>query len=535
MRINPRDFAEQISSSVPRNGLIASCEASGPGFLNITLSDGAIIQQIASRLADPRLGVSREQEGVITVVDYSQPNIAKEMHVGHLRSTIIGDALVRVLGFLGAKVIRQNHLGDWGTQFGMFIQFLEEHPEVAWRSQDVSSIGSVSTLNELYRTARQEFDEDPSFAERARSRVVALQSGDQDTLERWNEIVTESKRYFNHIYDRLGVLLEDQDAVGESFYNPFLNDLATELEQRGVAVLSDGALCVFFEDITGPDGNPTPLIVRKRDGGFGYAATDLAAIRYRVRVLNAKRLLYVVDARQALHFKMVFETAKRAGWLTEEVQAIHVGHGTVLGPDGRPFKTRSGETVRLSALLNDAVDRAKEIIAAKGPHLGQSKRDRLAHIIGIAAVKYAELSISRSKDYIFDVNRMVSFDGNTGVYLQYAHARISSMLRKVHEGVLNSARPHSDVQLKPAEHRLGLLLDEFQATLVEVAAALEPYRLSNFLYVLAQAFTDFYESCPVLRAERSEVRDNRILLCLLTAHTLRRGLNLLGIDAPDQL
>jgi len=332
-------------------------------FLNMMLTGSALIEQVGRRLSDDRLGIPVQNETRV-VIDYSQPNIAKEMHVGHLRSTVIGDALARILGFQGARVIRHNHLGDWGTQFGMLIQYLSEHA-AEWHPADDDASRSLSRLNQLYRDSSAKFDSDPEFADRARNRVVALQAGNPETLGAWQEIVAESKTYFNEVYDRLDVLLTDEDAVGESFYNPYLAEVAGELESSGIARISDGALCVFFDDVSGADGQPLPLIIRKSDGGFGYAATDLAALRYRTRDLGANKILYVVDARQALHFKMVFDTARLAGWLNDEVEAVHVKFGTVLGTDGKPFKTRSGETVRLTSLLDGAVAHARIVVAEK--------------------------------------------------------------------------------------------------------------------------------------------------------------------------
>lgn len=536
---NPRELAGGVVDQLDTGGLITSCEVSGPGFINLTLADAAITNQVAARMAAPRLGMETFGTAGVTVIDYSQPNIAKEMHVGHLRSTIIGDALTRILDFGGEKVVRQNHLGDWGTQFGMLIQDLRERPDQLTDppEEEDEGLGSaaMSRLNRLYRDARARFDSDPDFAERARNRVVALQAGDPDTLSAWEEIVSESKRYFEAVYDVLDVLLVDADAVGESFYNPFLDDVCADLERDGVAVRDDGALCVFFDDITGPDGRPVPLIVQKSDGGYGYATTDLAAIRYRIGTLGATQILYVVDARQALHFKMVFETARRAGWIPEGVEVRHLPFGTVLGPDGKPFKTRAGETVRLMDLLGEAVDRAREVVADKNPQLVGDELAQRAHQVGIGAVKYADLSTSRARDYTFDVGRMVNLQGDTGVYLQYAYARIQSILRKADEASAPDPEAQADLPLEPAERALGLLLDEVAETLAMTAEAFEPHRLCNYLHNLATSFTTFYESCPVLRAPERATIANRLLYCKATAETLRTGMSLLGIATPQRL
>ncbi|WP_337662197.1 arginine--tRNA ligase [Actinoalloteichus sp. AHMU CJ021] len=532
-RTRPTELADALIAAVAGDrGPITRVDMSGPGFLNITVPDQLIWNQLAARLASLRLGVGTPNEGQRTVIDYSAPNIAKEMHVGHLRTTIIGDSLARVLGFLGAEVIRQNHLGDWGTQFGMLIQYLDEHPEATWHHDELEpGTSAASTLDDLYGTARALFDADPEFADRSRRRVVALQSGDHDTVTRWREIVAESERAFRDIYDRLGVLLTPDDSVGESFYNHLLADVVTELTEAGIAVGSEGALVIFSEEVTGPDGNPIPLMVRKRDGGYGYDTTDLATIRYRIHDLKSNRLLYVTDSRQALHFQLIFEAARRAGWLTDNVEAAHVPYGTVLGPDGRPFKTRAGGTVRLMDLLDDAVSRARAVVHEKDPDLPAGELDQIAEQAGIGAVKYADLSNSRIRDYTFDVDRMVSFNGNTGVYLQYAHTRIRSILRKAGD-------PHvvidPTVELQPAERALALQLDAYDTALTEVGETLEPHKLCGYLYDLARAFTSFYEACHVLNAEEP-VRGNRLALCQLTARTLRHGLNLLGISAPDRM
>ena len=534
----PRELAESIATALRdqtdgRYGV----ELAGPGFLNLTVTDDAVWGQVAARLASDRLGVGTPQLGRRTVVEYSSPNIAKEMHVGHLRTTIIGDALARLLEHLGADVLRQNHLGDWGTQFGMLIQYIDEHPDAKWRAGDLDEgdLGTVSALDGLYRLARAEFDADLEFAERARRRVVTLQSGDEATLAVWRELVAESEKAFQAIYDYLGVSLTTEHSAGESSYNRYLDDVAAEVERSGVGVISDGALCVFFDDVTGADGNPVPLIVRKSDGGYGYAATDLATIRYRIRDLKITRLLYVVGAPQALHFRMVFETARRLGWLTDDVEAVHVGFGNVLGPDGKPFKTRAGGTVRLVELLDEAVARARAEIETKPHTLDADELETVARQAGIGAVKYADLSTSRTKDYTFDPVRMVAFNGNTGVYLQYAHTRIRSILRKLPGGGDTEVKVREDGPLAPSERALALLADQFAPTLAEVADTLEPHRLCGYLFSLAKAFTEFYEACPVLTAETYEIRDNRVALCQLTGATLAEGLRLLGIATPERM
>lgn len=532
-RTKPPELAQTLTAPLSEShGPVTHVEVSGPGFLNITVPDHLIWNQLSERLASPRLGVGTPDEGQRTVIDYSAPNIAKEMHVGHLRTTIIGDSLTRVLGFLGAQVIRQNHIGDWGTQFGMLIQYLHEHPEVTWRHDELEpGMSAVSALDGLYKTARAAFDADPDFANRSRNRVVALQSGDLDTITRWQEIVTESEKAFRDIYDRLGVLLTPEDSVGESFYNHLLANVVAELNESRLVVESDGALVMFSEEVNGPDGNPTPLMVRKRDGGYGYDTTDLATIRYRIQDLKANRLLYVTDSRQALHFQMIFEAARRAGWLTESTEAAHVPYGTVLGPDGRPFKTRSGDTVRLMDLLDEAVSRARTVVNEKNPELATDKLNEIAEQAGIGAVKYADLSSSRGKDYVFDVDRMVSFNGNTGIYLQYAHTRIRSILRKAGDPDVSI---NLAVELHPAERALALELDVYSTVLTEVSNTLEPHKLCGYLYDLARDFTTFYEACHVLGAEEP-VRSNRLALCQLTARTLHNGLGLLGIGAPERM
>lgn len=543
----PREVAEAIVANLPDNDLIASTEISGPGFINITVAREALWAQVRERAAAERLGVPTIEAGRRTVIDYSAPNIAKEMHVGHLRSTIIGDALARVFRFLGSDVVAQNHLGDWGTQFGMLIQYIDEHPDAAWRHDELDTAqapehtSSVSALDGLYKKARAEFDADEAFADRARQRVVALQSGDPATIATWTEIVEESQYAFDQVYERLGVQLTGEDSAGESRYNDMLADVAEELERAGIAVSSDGALVVLSEEITGPDDKPAALMVRKRDGGYGYDTTDLATIRHRIRDLAADRILYVVGAPQTLHFRLIFEAARRAGWLTEDVQTHHVAFGSVLGPDGKPFRTRAGETVRLMDLLDDAVAAAAQVVRegaqTKGQEMDEATLAHIAEQAGIGAVKYADLSNSRNKDYVFDTERMTAFNGNTGVYLQYAHTRLTSILRRADErgiALPQADQVEPDGGLEPAERDLVLRLDSFGQALADVAAELEPHRLAGYLYDLARTFTTFYEACPVLTSEGT-VRDRRLVLVDLTRRTLATGLGLLGIAAPERM
>ncbi|WP_406252795.1 arginine--tRNA ligase [Streptomyces atratus] len=535
---NPRELASQVTAAIPAGGLIKEIEVSGPGFLNVTLADRAIIETLAARAADDegRLGVPYNSAAGTTVIDYAQPNVAKEMHVGHLRSAVIGDAMVQILEFTGESVVRRHHIGDWGTQFGMLIQYLIEHPGELTHEGDggeADGEAAMSSLNRLYKASRALFDSDEEFKARSRDRVVALQAGDEETLAMWQRFVDESKIYFYSVFDKLDMEIRDPDIVGESGYNDMLEETCRILEESGVAVRSEGALCVFFDDVKGPDGNPAPLIVKKSNGGYGYAATDLSAIRDRVQNLKANTLLYVVDARQALHFKMVFETARRAGWLNEDVKAVHLPFGTVLGKDGKPFKTREGETVRLADLLDEAIDRASTVVREKAKDLTEDEITERATQVGIGAVKYADLSTSAARDYKFDLDQMVSLTGDTSVYIQYAHARSRSIKRKA--GELKS-QPHPELELAPAERALALHLDQFAEVVAEVAAAYEPHKLASYLYQLSSLFTTFYDQCPVLKPEvPGDVAENRLFLSDLTARTLHQGMELLGIRTPERL
>ena len=530
----PREIAAQVLAAADLDGL-ATGEVSGPGFINLTVAADVLWAAVAEKAMDARLGLTSPLHGQRIIVEYSGPNVAKEMHVGHLRSTVIGDAIARTLEFLGADVIRQNHIGDWGTNFGMLIAYLAEHGEPATTAG--SGDAAMTRLDRLYRAARAVFVSDPAFVDRSRAQVVALQAGDPAAVAAWQGIVAESKRYFGEVYDLLGIGLTDADIDAESFYNPALVETAATLAELGVAETSAGALCVFFDGVRGPDGSPAPLIVRKSDGGFGYPATDIATVRHRVATLHADRIIYVVDARQALHFRMVFDTARRAGWLPATVIVEHVPFGTVLGADGRPFKTRSGATIRLISLLNQAVDRAAVVIAAKNPDLSPSEVALRAREVGIGAVKYADLSTGRTRDYVFDLDRMVSLAGNTGVYLQYAHARVRSILRKAGRAGCTGAGRSVDVAtpMVDAERRLVLRLDDFAGVVLASAETSEPHRLCTYLFELAQTLSAFWDACPVLKAPDERTRANRLALCQLTADTLRQGLSLLGIAAPERL
>jgi arginyl-tRNA synthetase len=528
----PLEIAKAIAEKLE---IADVCEPDGvtvspPGFVNFRLSQRYLEGEIARLAADPRAGVALAVRPETVVIDYSAPNVAKEMHVGHLRSTVIGDALARTLRFLGHKVIPQNHIGDWGTPFGMLIEhMLELGTDAAEREL------SVGSLNEFYQAARKKFDADPAFAERARTRVVKLQAGDEATLADWRVLVTASRRYFTDIYRRLDIELSDQDVRGESAYNAMLPSVASDLEAKGVARLDEGALCIFLDEWKGRDGTPVPLIVRKSDGGYGYAATDLAALRYRTGELGATRLLYVVGAPQQQHFAMVFAAGRAAGYLPDSARAEHVMFGSVLGPDKKMFKTRSGETVRLSELIDEASERASLAVRAKNPNFTPEETQRTAVDVGVGAIKYVDLSSDRVKDYVFDWDRMLAFEGNTGPYLQYAHARICSIARKAEGEGLAAAAPSAISLAQKAERALVVELLGFEAAVNAVGAGLQPHKLCTYLYDLASAFTTFFENCPVLKAETAELRASRLALCNATRRSLGLGLGLLGMSAPERM
>lgn len=526
LRRAPRDVAQALLDALKLDDVCEKVEIAGPGFINLTLAPAWAAREALAMAADDRLGVAKAAPETV-VIDYSAPNLAKEMHVGHLRSTIIGDALARVLELRGHVVIRQNHVGDWGTPFGMLLEHMLDR-----REEGESEATSVADLDAFYRDARAKFDGDEGFADRARRRVVLLQSGDEGTLGLWAGLVDHSKRYFAAAYDRLGVTLRPGDICGESFYNPRLAGVVTDLDALGLLQKSDGALCVFPPGFLAKDGSPLPLIVRKQDGGYGYAATDLAAVRHRTGTLAATRLLYVVGSPQQQHLAMVFAVAKQAGWLAPPARAEHVAFGSVLGADKKMFKTRAGGTVKLIDLLDEAAQRALAVVAEKSPELDASTQRDVARAVGIGAVKYADLSSDRIKDYVFDWDRMLAFEGNTGPYLQYAHARIHSILRRADVADREGAELFPS---EPAERALAMELLAFGAAVVTVEGSLHPHRLCTYLHGLASRFTSFYEQCPVLRADGDATRRSRLVLCALTARTLAMGLGLLGIEAPDRM
>ncbi len=525
----PRDvgtrLADALLADAQARQVCATVQVSGPGFVNLTLADSWIGSQVAQVAADPRLGVALEPAQIVPL-DYSAPNVAKEMHVGHLRTTVVGDALARTLEFLGHQVIRQNHIGDWGTPFGMLVEHLLDVGEDSPQARLVAT-----DPNAFYQAAREKFDGSAEFADRARARVVALQGGDAQTLRVWGELLELSKSYFNRIYRALDVTLTDADLAGESTYNDALPGICAELQEKGIAVESEGALCVFLDGLTGREGKPVPLIVRKSDGGYGYGTTDLATIKYRVQTLGADRILYVVGAAQALHLRMVAATARLAGWLPEGVEVVHVQIGNVLGEDRKILRTRAGSSLRLMALVDEAVEASRRVLDEARPDLSEAARHTLSQQIGVGAIKYADLSVAHDSEYVFDLDRMVSLTGNTGPYLQYAVARLRSLFRTA--GV--PATGARDIEVRePAERALALHLLGFGSVVRQVGADLEPHRLCGFLFELAQAFSGFWEQCPVLKAD-GPTRESRLGLAAATLAVLERGLGLLGIAAPEQM
>ncbi len=532
----PREVAAELAAGLDVAGICAEPEVSGPGFINLRLREDWIAAQASDMLDDARLGLAPVAEPQTVVVEYSSPNIAKEMHVGHLRTTIVGEAIARVLEFAGHRVIRDNHVGDWGTQFGMLIEYLldvgEDSPQAALLRTDP---------NAFYQAARRKFDSDPGFADRARKRVVDLQGGDPGTLRLWQEIVDLSMDYLHRIYGRLQVTLTDADIKAESFYNDLLADTVARLEDDGLAVYSDGALVVFPSGFTGREGRPLPVIIRKSDGGYNYSTTDLATIRYRIGVLHIDRAIYVVGSDQALHFQMVFAVAREAGWIPDGVSFEHAQIGLVSAPDGGRLRTRSGDNVQLADLLQEAVDRARGILdeVDAAARFSPAELDAIAEAVGIGAVKYADLSTARESAYVFDWDRMISFRGNTGPYLQYATARIRSIFRRAGSDadpdIRGSRITVSAPDWAPAERALALRLLGFGAVVTGVGVTAEPHRLCAYLFEVASLFTSFYEECPVLKAEPETVRASRLALCALTLRVLVAGLDLLGVPVPERM
>ncbi len=527
----PREVAKAIVDVLDLSGL-GKVEIAGPGFINIDLEPELLAREAQAMANDASLGIPQAAPPDTVVIDYSSPNVAKEMHVGHIRSTVIGDALARTLEALGHRVVRQNHLGDWGTPFGMLIEHLLDLGGDAG-----VAASSVKDLDEFYRAARAKFDADPAFAERARKRVVLLQGGDESTLALWRTLVDTSRRYFGAVYAKLGITMTDSDVRGESFYNDKLGPVVEELEKKGLTTISDGAVCVFPEGFTNKEGAPLPLIVRKQDGGYGYAATDLAAIRSRIQDVGGTRLLYVVGAPQQQHFSMIFSVARSVGWLKNGMRAEHVAFGSILGPDKKMFKTRSGDTVKLAELVDEAIQRARDEIDKKDSknELDDATRAEVARMIGVGAIKYVDLSSERIKDYIFDWTRMLAFQGNTAPYLQYAHARGNRIVQKANPQDVAASKEAPLLLGAPEERALALELLGFGNAVAAVGDSLQPHRLCTYLFALATSFTQFYETCHVNKEPDAATRRSRLALLAISLRVLAKGLSLLGIEAPPRM
>lgn len=525
---NPRELGTELLArlNAAANPLVSHYELAGPGFINIHLAGDALRDRANELLVEPRLLVLQTESPRTIVVDYSSPNLAKEMHVGHLRGTIIGDSIARILERQGNRVIRQNHVGDWGTQFGMLITFMRESSAEAGVA--------LADLEGFYRAAKQRFDADSEFADRARESVVKLQGGDPGYLEAWQAFISTSLTHCQAVYDKLNVTLSMTDLKAESFYNPQLEGVVTRLENTGLLKDSDGARCVFLDEFVGKDGEPLPVIIQKTDGGYLYATTDLAAVDYRCHELKADRSLYVVDARQSLHFQQVFAVAAAAGFSDEAISLEHISYGTMMGSDGKPFKTRSGDVVKLVDLLDEAVTRAFDLVSSKNPDLEEAERRHIAEAVGIAAVKYADLSKNRTSDYLFDWSSMLSFEGNTAPYLMYAYARIRTLLAKQTVDTDGIIRFPESVALAPEEKALLLKSLQLAETIDAVAQDCFPNTLSNYLYELSASFMRFYEACPIQGTDAA-TRANRLSLCVLASEALKQGLDLLGIETLERM
>jgi arginyl-tRNA synthetase len=532
LKTNPRELAQKVVDNLDLSDIAEPLDIAGPGFINIRIRPEWLAQRLTEAESDPKLGVAPPVSQTV-VVDYSAPNLAKEMHVGHLRSTIIGDALARVLDFIGHKVIRQNHVGDWGTQFGMLIAYLSDLAKND--PEGFHADAELVDLEEFYKKANKRFKTDEEFANTARQQVVSLQSGDPATLEAWRRFREVSLGHCANVYRRLGVLLVETDVYGESEFNDDLPNVIEDLRSAGILKESQGAQCVFLDEFRGKgeDDADVPLIVQKSDGGYLYATTDLAGIRYRRGQLGADRILYVTDSRQGMHFTQIFGVARLAGFAKGELMLEHAPFGMMLGTDRRPFMTRSGDTIKLTDLLTEAEQRAFELVTEKNPDIDEDRRREIARIVGIGAVKYADLSQNRSSDYVFSWDKMLSMDGNTAPYMQYAYARVKSIFRK---GGLDESQAAGEIVLtEPAETNLAVKLVQFPETVQAVAVECLPNLLCSYLFELAGAYMTFYEACPVLKAEDPTARTSRLMLCLLTARTIKTGLDKLGIDTLEQM
>ena len=533
LKTNPRELAQRVVDSLDLTDIAGKVELAGPGFINIHLAGSFVAASLNQLANDPQLGATSADPSQTVVVDYSAPNLAKEMHVGHLRSSIIGDAVVRTLEFLGNSVIRQNHMGDWGTQFGMLIAELEEQLGDAEQTTAVAEL-ELKDLESFYQKAKRHFDQDPLFAQKARDYVVKLQGLDQHYVDLWQLFIDISIQHSEEIYRTLNVSLSHKDIKPESAYNSKLPGVIETLEQQGLAVEDQGAKVVFLQELADKKGNPSVMIVQKSGGGYNYATTDLAAMDYRCHTLKADRIVIFTDDRQALHFKQVITTARKAGFASEQVGFQHCPFGTMMGANGKPFKTRDGGTIKLADLLVEAVERAGKLVAEKNPDMAEDVRTEVARKVGIGAVKYADLSKTRSNDYIFNWNSMLSFEGNTAPYLQYAYARIHSIFRKAE---LSPEQLQGDIAIaEPQEKALAMKLLQFGEVLEQVAAEAYPHILCTYLYEVASQYMSFYEHCPILRSDiDASTRNSRLLLCRRTADILARGLDLLGIEVMEQM
>ncbi|EBQ9413862.1 arginine--tRNA ligase [Salmonella enterica subsp. enterica serovar Newport] len=523
----PRQLAEQVLTHLDLSGIASKVEIAGPGFINIFLEPAFLAEQVQQALASDRLGVSQPTRQTI-VVDYSAPNVAKEMHVGHLRSTIIGDAAVRTLEFLGHHVIRANHVGDWGTQFGMLIAWLEK------QQQENAGDMALADLEGFYRDAKKHYDEDEAFAERARNYVVKLQSGDTYFREMWRKLVDITMTQNQITYDRLNVTLTRDDVMGESLYNPMLPGIVADLKAKGLAVESEGATVVFLDEFKNKEGDPMGVIIQKKDGGYLYTTTDIACAKYRYETLHADRVLYYIDSRQHQHLMQAWTIVRKAGYVPDSVPLEHHMFGMMLGKDGKPFKTRAGGTVKLADLLDEALERARRLVAEKNPDMPADELEKLANAVGIGAVKYADLSKNRTTDYIFDWDNMLAFEGNTAPYMQYAYTRVLSVFRKadIDEQALASAPV---IISEDREAQLAARLLQFEETLTVVAREGTPHVMCAYLYDVAGLFSGFYEHSPILSAENDAVRNSRLKLAQLTAKTLKLGLDTLGIETVERM